>query len=387
MLFRSLACSLLGGALDYRPSVFLVGDFQVGKSSLQRIVKELLGDTLIQAEDTTAAGVYSNLRQDSLPVAVDEIEAEADNRKVMAVIRLARLAYSGGKLMRGSQDQTNQQFKLRSCFLFSAINAPPLLPQDISRMAVLNLKKFDRAKSHEKPPVLDGETTGPKLLRRLMDEWHRFPAALEAYRDQLRAGGHDGRGQDTLGNLLAAADLALGPELAEEVGVPMVDDLSEWSVRLATSSMLEYEDRASNWRGCVNRLLTARVDAWRSGQRHTVGALLDHVQRAWGAEDSQQVLAETRALLAQADLGLMVPGQAFDGEWALAVPNESDMIAKLFGESPWAGAPGASVWKSALRQAPAAVVCSDPRLNRVRINGVQRRCALVRLRQLEEAEG
>lgn len=386
LMLGFIAASFIGGALPYRPTVFLVGDFQVGKSSLQHIMKDIFGDTLVQAEDTTAAGIYSNLKQDSLPVAVDEIEAEADNRKVMAVVRLARLAYSGGKLMRGSQDQTNQQFKLRSCFLFSAINAPPLMPQDMSRMAVLNLRKFDKKKSAEKPPTIDAESCGAMILRRMLDEWPRFNSALEAYRDALRAGGHDGRGQDTYGALLACADLLLGPELADDLGVPMVDDLGKWSELLGTASMLEYEDRSANWLGCLRFLLTAKVEAWRSGQQHTVGALLDEAQREFGAQHFQDTLVKTRAMLAQADLGLMVPGQVFPVEdgFVLAIPNESQLIATLFRDSVWAGAPNASVWKSALRQAPANVVSSDASINRVRINGVQRRCAMVKLKALEE---
>ena len=380
-----IAAAMLGGALPYRPTAFLVGDFQTGKSSLQKFVKAIFGDTLVQADDTTAAGIYSAVKQDSLPVAVDEIEAEADNRKVMAVIKLARLAYSGGKLMRGSQDQTNNQFKLQSCFLFSAINSPPLLPQDMSRMAVLKLQKFDRALSGQKVPVVDAETWGPMLLRVLMDNWSRFAAANEAYRDVLRAGGHDGRGQDTFAALLACADLALGPEGLEEFALPG-EDLSPWGEWLSTKTMLEYEDRSANWRACLTFLLTARVEAWRAGSQHTVGAILDHVRAVVNgetyAEDGSSEVKRVQSMLAQADLRVLLPGE-FDEGFTLAIPNESQLVATLFRDSVWAGAPGASVWKSALRQAPGSVVSFDPAFNRVRINGVQRRCTLVRLAALE----
>ncbi len=380
-----IAASFIGGALPYRPTVFLVGDFQTGKSSLQKWVKAVFGDMLLQADDTTAAGIYSAIKQDSLPVAIDEIEAEADNRKTMAVVKLARLAYSGGKLMRGSQDQSNNQFKLQSCFLFSAINSPPLLPQDMSRMAVLKLGKFDRLRSGDKVPVVDPETWGPMILRVMMDEWPRFAACNDAYRDALRDGGHDGRGQDTFAALLACADLLLGPEIMDEFGLP-IESLSPWSQMLATSSMLEYEDRSSNWRGCLNFLMTARVEAWRAGSQHTVGALLDNLLRVAGvsAEYSEELI-RTRSMLQQADLGLLTPT---DGHgWILAVPNESQLVAHLLKDSVWAGAPGASVWKSALRQAPPSVVSCEASQNRVRINGVQRRCALVHLDELEKLEG
>ncbi|MBV1706294.1 MAG: hypothetical protein KGQ37_03715 [Hyphomicrobiales bacterium] len=377
-----IAASFVGGALPYRPTVFLVGDFQTGKSSLQKWVKAVFGDALLQADDTTAAGIYSAIRQDSLPVAVDEIEAEADNRKTMQVVKLARLAYSGGRLMRGSQDQSNNQFQLRSTFLFSAINAPPLLPQDMSRMAVLKLSKFDARLSGASVPVVDPETWGPMILRRMMDEWQRFAAAYAEYRDALREGGHDGRGQDTFAALLACADLLLGPEILEEFGLP-VEGLGQWSELLSTTSMLEYEDRAANWRGCVNFLMTARVEAWRAGQQHTVGALLDELRAAQFGQDFPGDLARTRRMLQQADLGLVLPPDG--GPWVLAVPNESQLLAGLLRDSVWAGAPGASVWKSALRQAPAHVINTSAGNNRVRINGIQRRCSLINLDALETA--
>ena len=75
-------------------------------------------------------------------------------------------------------------------------------------------------------------------------------------------------------------------------------------------------------------------------------------------------------------------------QWVLAVPNESQLVADLYKGTPWAGAGGsASVWKSALRQAPPEIICVDPRKNRIRINGVQERCTLVRLKQFNEWTG
>ena len=382
-----IGAALLGGALPHRPTVFLVGDKQTGKSNLQRNLKSLFGDMLTACDDTTAAGVYSAVKQDSVPVSVDELEAEADNRKTKAVVNLARITYSGGKLRRGSQDQTANEFTLRSCFIFSAINSPPLNPQDVSRMAVLRLEKFDREKSGDKAPTIDREITGLMLLRVMMDGWERFPAAFDAYRDALRAGGHDGRGQDTFATLLACADLMLGPELLEEFNLP-VEDLSPWSRLLATSAMFEYDDQAENWRACLNFLLTARVETWRAGAQHTVGAIFEHLAELHrtlncDSEGWAEEVKKHRSLLAQADLGLMLPGE-FDDGFTLAIPNESQLVAALLRDSVWAGAPGASVWKSALRQAPKDVVSFDPMFNRVRINGVQRRCTLVRLRKLEE---
>jgi hypothetical protein len=196
----------------------------------------------------------------------------------------------------------------------------------------------------------------------------------------LREAGHPDRGQKTFGTLLACADLMLGAELAEELGVPMVDDLSPWSELMAIEKLSEYDDMSSNWRACLKHLLTSRVDAWRAGTRHTVGRLLDDL--ASGHTGPQ----EGNVALAQAGLQALAPGNRVDPKgWVLCIPNESQLVGSLFKDTKWVGQAGASVWKSALRQAPAALVSTDKALNRVRINGVQERCTLVRMRVFEES--
>ena len=101
-------------------------------------------------------------------------------------------------------------------------------------------------------------------------------------------------------------------------------------------------------------------------------------------------MPDARRFLAQAGLGLLRPGELDGGHvdpggWVLAIPNESQLVADLYKGTPWAGAGGsASVWKSALRQAPPEVICVDPRKNRIRINGVQERCTLVRLKEFSD---
>lgn len=381
-----LVAALIGGALPWRPTAFVVGDKSVGKSTLQYLVKSVLGDALIQSADTSAAGIYQRIGQDSLAVAVDELEAEADSRKVIAVVKLARLAASGAMMLRGGQDHAGVEFRAQSSFFFSSINPPPLLPQDLSRMAILRLRKLDDAATSGPAPVIDPEITGPMLLRQVMDEWSRFDAAFAAYREALRHGGHDGRGQDTLGVLLACADLALGAEVADELGIPMVDDLKPWSEMLKTSSMLEYEDATSNWKSCLVHLLTSRVEAWRSGSRQTVGQLLDDLEADHGAAEPGLTLSAAQSLLAQAGLRVMIPGEGAPREagWVLCVPNESQLVASLFRDTQWAGVAGGSVWKSALRQGPPHIVCTDPKINRVRVNGVQTRCTLIRLKAFNE---
>lgn len=372
-----IAAAYLGGALPWRPMLFVVGDKSVGKSTLQALVKGVLGDALHNTADTTAAGIYQKVKQDSLPVAVDELEAGADNSRVLAVVKLARLAASGGVMYRGGSNHSGTTFTARNCFFMSAINPPPIPPQDLSRMALVNLRPRTIAQAADAAPTVDVDVVGRMILRRLMDEWPRFPAVYAEYRRVLGMGGHDGRGQDTYGTLLACAHLVLGDELLAQYELPAEGDdfggLDRWAELLAADMLPEKEDASENWRRCLTHLLTSRVEAWRNGIRHTVGGLLEDLDRGILS------LADANVQLAQADLlamdaHLIVPRAK---GYALAIPNQGPMIGQMFRGTDWGGEGGAGVWSAALRQAPPNVVVADKAKNRQRINGVQRRCTIV----------
>ncbi|PLW77879.1 hypothetical protein C0081_07065 [Cohaesibacter celericrescens] len=370
-----LGVGILGGALEWRPSMFLIGDKAVGKSTLQAIVSQVLGDGLVSSTDTTPAGIYQRVGNGSLPVAIDELEAEADNRRVTGVVKLARLAASGGLMLRGGQDHNGVEFQARSTFLFSAINPPPLAPQDLSRMAILSIDKLDMDGASE-PPKLD-PNTGPKLMRRMVDQWGLYDGTWQAYREALRDGGHDSRGQDTYGTFLACAHLMLGDEGVEEAGY-RADDLSGWADVLAAQSLSEKETAEENWKACLEHLLTSRVDAWRNGSQHTIGALLEGYR---DSGNSYVDVAKARELLAQVDLGLLPRGanKIDKSSDYLAVPNKGPNLTSLFDGMPW----GNSVWTYALRQGPSDIIEYRKEYNKVKIGGVSRRVTLVNLTAFE----
>jgi hypothetical protein len=219
------------------------------------------------------------------------------------------------------------------------------------------------------------------LLAQLMREWRRFPATLKACRAVLDGAGHDGRGQDTLGHLLALADLLLGPELATELGIPMVDDLAPWGTLLAPSTLHEVQDAMPNWRACLEHLLTSQVPAWRRGDRMaaaTVGQLIEDMDLP--DTDKQRIeFPLARRLLAQAGLGIEEFNEDGRKSLLLAIPNQSQLVGQLFAETQWQGRPSATVWPSALRQCPDLGVIVRDRDSRVYINGARLRCTLINL--------
>jgi hypothetical protein len=209
-------------------------------------------------------------------VAIDEFEAKADNRKAKAVVELMRLSFSGAPMNRGGDSHKGTQFHGRSAFRFSSINMPAMEPQDLSRLVIMRLQR--QPQGAVKPIIPEEELAelGRKILRRLIDNWHRWNATLAAWREFLANCGHDGRGQDTFGTLMAVADLVISEDavaLDLEIG-PNAEDFEGWRSLLEVANLSEFEDAAENWKLCLSHLMSQRIEAWRGGTRHTVGQLL-----------------------------------------------------------------------------------------------------------------
>lgn len=397
LLLGWLGVAFLGGALDWRSAVLLIGDKGTGKSELQNGIKDLFGDALFDRADTTAADIYQKMGHDVRPVAVDELEPNADARKVDAVVRLMRAASSGAFGGRGGSEGKGTTYQMRSAFLFSAINNPLTHSQDMSRVAALRLWPLKEGQTE--PPVFDADTCGRKILATLMREWPRFHEVRGEYMKALAAGGHEARGQKTYGTLIAAADLLLGPELAAELEVPLTEDLGWWTDKLSAFAMPEVEDAAANWRHCVKMILSNQVEPWRGGKRVTVAqciADLEEGEEAGSTPDRQYSRADAMRDLGATGLGIVHSEVLIDKlalaekmnhaqaaaelgiehatGWILAVPPSHPLVKKLLRDSPWSN----GGWRDALRQCPVAgVMITDKRVNRVSIGGEQERCTLV----------
>lgn len=366
-----IGVAFLSGALPWRPAVFVTGDKATGKSTLQRVIKSILGDWLVQSVNTTAAGIYQHVGQDSRPVALDEFEAKANSARTKSVLELARQGTSGGQGLRGGDKHTGHSFEIRSAFFMSAINAPPMEPQDYSRFALLRLMRTsgDKLEIDEQRLALSGQT----ILRRLIDNWHRLWTVRAAIDEQLKAGGHDQRGCDTFGTLLAVASLIVD-ENFDELHVPLGEDLSPWGELLKAERMIELEDAQANWLLCLNHLLTVDVEAWRDRAKVTLGQVAEEIH------SGELEIEAARNLLSRAGLGLHRDKGL---EFSLFVPNVSPRVRALYDDSKWAGEEGAGAWSQALRQAPEGLC--EPGM--MRVNGVVMRGTMIALKALYGAGG
>ncbi len=388
----------MGGALEQRPIVFTTGGHGAGKTTLQNIIRELFRHVAFASANTTAAGVYQNLGRDSRPVLIDELEAKPGDARATAIIELARIAYSGDSLDRGGSDHVGTSFTARSAFFLSAILHPPLHVQDRSRMAVLNLSRLDRTDRNRKldKPLDVRESDGRMLLRQVMDGWTDFSVRLlPKWKVALVRAGLSDRLADTYGTLLAAAELAIGPEALREAGLPVYDEEALGAI-IVEATAGERAEQVDTWVECVTLLLSSQVDVWKAGEKPTVGGILEELR------ETQAFASEARARLATAGLGLVEPGRVCSG-WGLAVPPSGPLLDRVFADTKFAK----GGWFQALKQGDPKIVLRGEALRRpklgtdgiqemdeqrrpkcvdgsvVKINGVAQRCVVVDVEAFE----
>lgn len=344
LLLGWIGASMVGGALKWRPMIWLTGDAATGKSTLHEILKSVHGPGgIIHATDPTAAGLWQSVGHASLPIALDELESEADNRKNMNIIKLARHAASGGTTLRGGSDHKGTTFTVRSCFLFSSILIPPLLGQDMSRMAILQLDTLDRKSAAPRLEPKRLAEIGAGFRKRLLDNWPRFRDTLEAYKAQLQTTGHSGRSADQFGTLLACADLLLYN------AKPDSEALIEWAEKLAWAGLAEAEDAVSDSDRCISHLLSSSCDVMRDGKRRSLGSWIEQAMGRFDSADHH----EADKVLASYGLRVERPKTPAGKECFLLVSNSHEGLRAIFRDTNWAGLAGSTgVWVQSMRRVP-----------------------------------
>ncbi len=342
LLLGWVGAAMIGGALRWRPSAWLTGGAGTGKTFLQEVIKNVLAGALIHMADTSPAYIWQTLRNQTLPVDVDELEAEEDNRKQLAIVKLARLSASGGSLGRGSDKHVPLEFTLKSAFLFSSILIPPLTSADRTRLAVLDLDRLPIGAPLPDVAPARLRAIGAGMRRRLIDGWRRFDDTLEAYRDALAKAGHSARGADQFGTLLACADLLLlnGPD------IQVVDD---WVNSLRAAEMSETTDNTRDEDACLQHLMGCAVDPYRKGERVNIG---EWINRAVDRIPNYADAGEARRVLATYGLRM----ERWNRDWYLAIANGHTGLAGLYDDTRWKTPRGTQgVWAQSLRRLDGAI--------------------------------
>jgi hypothetical protein len=364
-----IGCAMVGGALDWRPHAWITGSTATGKSTLQKLIRELFNGAALTTGNATEASLRQLLKQQTLPVLFDELEAQEDNRKNTAVIELARLASSGEQALRGGQNHEGHEFTVRSCFLFSSILLPPMPVQDKNRLAILELERIPPGKAA--PTIVEAELRelGRKIRRRLVDQWHRVDELVSRYKIALGNEGHSGRSGDQFGTLLAIADILLY-DVADE------ENILEWASRLKADTLEEKSTEIPDEQEAVHRLATSFIQQ-RGGEEPQ--PVVRHIQEALSIDGDK-----ARERLENFGLRIVEIKWNDDNPGAirprpgtpptqlyLAIARNHVALAKLFAETRWSG----GTWSQSFGRVTAEVEIDGQKVERKAIRRVKVRMA------------
>lgn len=376
LLLGWIGAAMIGGALIWRPACWLTGGRGTGKSTLHQVLRDVFDGGILQVADATAAGIWQSLGHATLPVAFDELESEEDRRRSDAVLKLARLAASGGMMRRGGNDHNATAFVVRSCFLFSSILIPPMLGAERSRIAILEL---DPLPTGRPAPGLEPERLrliGQALRERLSRGWGRLDDLILTYRAGLAERGQGARACDQFGTLLAIADVLLNDT------DPDGDSLDEILEPFSVGSLAETATDVSDPERCLGFLLSSIIDPYRSGGRQTIGEWVAKAIRTVDWDDAERdAVTDARRVLTT--FGLKVMDEAEGNRW-LAVANTHEGLASIYRGSHWAGRSGSDgVWAQDLKRLEGAMAAPQT----VYFAGARSRAVLVPLSWVRDGDG
>jgi len=205
-----LVIAPIGGALTWRPHIWITGKSGAGKSSIiAEVIKKMLDDMGLATEGVTEARVRGMIGQSTRPVVIDEAEAETATARVemQKIINFARKCSSGGIVA-----NANASYRAQSCFCFAAINPSVEQLADTARISILELTrdaKHDRLDTW-RALLSDMRATFTQSYCRAMlaRTMANLPALLDNVATFSRAASElfkDARAGDQLGPMIAGA--------------------------------------------------------------------------------------------------------------------------------------------------------------------------------------
>lgn len=327
-----VALAPIGGAITWRPHIWITGGAGSGKSTvLEKFVNFLMNGICLYAQgNSSEAGIRQELESDALPVLFDESESntERDSTRIQSVLSMVRQASteSQAKTFKGTAGGKSMSFHIRSMFCLASIQVGIKYQADIERMTVLSLlpKRDDTNAAEtwerisEALHVINRDEELPgRLVRRSLN---LLPITLKniavfSKAAAIRFGSQ--RDGDQYGTLLAGAWSLVDDGVATEQAAAAMIDSFDWSEHRENNEVDEGERALAALMGALVRI---------SGAEVTVNEL---IRRAQGQD------VEGLTMLApSAEAVLQRHGMRTDGR-RLILSNTSNELRRLVEGTPF----------------------------------------------------
>ena len=164
-----IVTSIAGGALQWRPHIWFLGDTDLGKSwFIREVMMRIQNSLAIRLASPSEASIARRLRSDSLPVIIDE--AEPDQSWLPGVVTLARIAAAGdGERSRADGGGEGfSSFSPRFSVCMSSTKLPRLDAADNNRFCLVQLSEATETNWLELEPQLLKLFSPPSDMPRLL---------------------------------------------------------------------------------------------------------------------------------------------------------------------------------------------------------------------------
>ena len=362
--------AIFGGALPWRPMMWITGAAGSGKSTLLRVAGAVCGDAL-EFENATEASVRGAIGQTTRPAILDEVENKPEGGRNSRLVELTLVMASGGKAARSSSDHTVTTFQLRSSALFGSIVIPAMQAAVVSRFVVLDLDPLAHGASltadYNKLTAL-----GRKVRAAVVAGWDRLSQTRALWAQALEGLGHSQRSQDVYGNLLALFDLLMWREAADT-------DTREEMARMVSLEAIEQKTSGtSDTQAMLVFLGTSLIDGPRGGTKYTVATMVKvasfwkGVPEGLGAASSIAEVLRERGIYVERDhrteddfvrAGQRPPDNWRLAGWRVTLANQSEGLRAIFAPSRWRTDPGATGgWSQEMQRLPGVLAENSRKL-------------------------
>lgn len=317
-----LVVSPIGGALRWKPHIWLTGRSGSGKSTvMDKIVKAVLSDYGVYRDGgTTEPGVRKALGVSSRPFVMDEAEAEGayDRSKMEAIIGLFRKASSGGVV-----GNAEGHFQAMSCACFAAINPSVKETADKARITLLELEKDTRRDRNDRYIALMDkihatidDTYSQRMFIRTFQNIDVLLSNIAAFENAAADLFGDKRQADQLAPMIAGAHFLTTRDRISVRDALKWLERHDWQWYTAISEETDAQK-------LVAHIMSSRVSYDHLGMRRegAIGDLIETVST--GGEGAPEIAK-----------GLRAYGLRVDGDRVL-VANSSNNMAKLLSSTPW----------------------------------------------------